>query len=243
MSRELTASEIAFARFLQLQECGGESHQTEEEMKCIVDNLRELFENNLARPVNDATDDTPAFPSWAAKDANGKLGMYIDYSPLESLLAPSQDDSKIPTEAELNEFVERSQSEGMYVSRFVFKTYSIAYPIPLDSNSIPNTVFRAGGGVFEFTVLPFDMPRSWEHMHRIVENTVGRAAGIADDSRIMVRITEAVITSTSFETHLDDLRKVLAACKKVNLALDASRSGLTTKKITPERAESSVYDE
>jgi hypothetical protein len=94
------------------------------------------------------------------------------------------------------------------------------WQIPLNEDSIPKSAFITSQGLFEFTVMPFGMktaPATFQRMmkHEVLNGLEAFADAYIDDVEIN--------TSTTFEQHLIDLRRVFDRLREAKLRAKPSK--------------------
>jgi len=91
------------------------------------------------------------------------------------------------------------------------------WQIPLDSESKPKTAFAIPGrGLFNFTVLPFGLANSPKVMQRMIDKIFGPEL----EPFIFCYIDDIVISTSSFEKHIEVLSEVFRRLKTANLTIN-----------------------
>ena len=93
---------------------------------------------------------------------------------------------------------------------------------PLTAFSIP------GSGLWQFQVLPFGLVNSSSVLERLMERVCDRLTF----KFLLIYLDDIIVYSKTFETHLDNLRKVFQRLKEANLKLNPKKCRLFSPKVS-----------
>ncbi|CAB4040647.1 Hypothetical predicted protein [Paramuricea clavata] len=153
-----------------------------------------------------------ASPMVIVPKPDGTIRFCVDFRKLNNVT--KMDAYPIPRMDQMLEKV----AQARYISTLdMIKRY---WQIPLNEDSIPKSAFITAQGLFEFTVMPFGMktaPATFQRMmkHEVLNGLEAFADAYIDDVEID--------TSTTFEQHLKDLRRVFDRLREAKLRAKPSK--------------------
>lgn len=108
--------------------------------------------------------------------------------------------------------------DARYISSIDLR--SAFWQIPLDNESKEKTAFAVPGrGLYHFTVLPFGLSNAAQVQQRLMDAVFGPAL----EPHIFVYLDDIIITSKTFEEHIELLKEVASRLNNANLSVNISK--------------------
>ena len=177
--------------------------------QAVRDTIREEVDTMLKMGVIEKSTSPYASPVVIVKKKDGKNRFCIDYRRLNAVTV--LDNEPIPN---MDELISEIKDAKYFTKMDLSKGY---WQIPVDEQDRSKTAFVTPDGQYEFKVLPFGLvnaPAVFTRMMRKLLDGLPRVIHYIDD---------VLIFSSSWEEHVDDVRRVLEAFRDANLTARPSK--------------------
>lgn len=158
-------------------------------------------------------------PKKSDNSGKKKYRIVVDYRKLNE--KTPADRYPIP---EVSEFLDRL-GKAQYFS--VLDLASGFHQIEVDPKDIPKTAFNVDHGKYEFVRMPFGLKNAPSTFQRLMDSVLRKQLGI----RCFVYMDDIIIFSTSLQSHLVDIAKVLQTLKEANLKIQCDKSDFLRKEV------------
>ena len=173
----------------------------------VEENLREMLQDNVIVPSKSPW----ASPVVLAPKKDGTLRFCVDYRKLNAISI--RDAYPIPR---IDDTLDSLQ-EAKFISTLDLRTGY--WQVEMDEKSREKTAFITQKGLFEFKVMPYGLTNAPATFQRLMDVVL---AGLKWQC-CLVYIDDVIIYSSTFEQHIEDLKKVFEALRSANLTLKTSK--------------------
>ncbi|CAF4077516.1 unnamed protein product [Adineta steineri] len=173
----------------------------------VEQNLREMLQDNVIVPSKSPW----ASPVVLAPKKDGTLRFCVDYRKLNAMTV--RDAYPIPR---IDDTLDSLQ-EAKFISTLDLRTGY--WQVEMDERSREKTAFITQKGLFEFKVMPYGLTNAPATFQRLMDIVL---AGLKWQC-CLVYIDDVIIYSSSFEQHIEDLKRVFDALRSANLTLKTSK--------------------
>ncbi|CAF4150636.1 unnamed protein product, partial [Adineta steineri] len=173
----------------------------------VEENLREMLQDNVIVPSKSPW----ASPVVLAPKKDGTLRFCVDYRKLNAMTV--RDAYPIPR---IDDTLDSLQ-EAKFISTLDLRTGY--WQVEMDEKSREKTAFITHKGLFEFKVMPYGLTNAPATFQRLMDIVL---AGLKWQC-CLVYIDDVIIYSSSFEQHIEDLKRVFEALRSANLTLKTSK--------------------
>lgn len=158
-------------------------------------------------------------PLLPIKKSNGKWRICLDSRRLNQ--CTKRDDFPFPNMVGILQRIQQSR----YFS--VIDLSESYYQVGLDSSSKDKTAFRTNKGLFRFTVMPFGLTNAPATMARLMAKVIGYDL----EPWVYVYLDDIIITSISFEHHLQLIQEVAKRLQQAGLTINLLKSKFCQRRI------------
>lgn len=158
-------------------------------------------------------------PKKSDNSGKKKYRIVVDYRKLNE--KTPADRYPIP---EVSEILDRL-GKAQYFS--VLDLASGFHQIEVDPKDIPKTAFNVDHGKYEFVRMPFGLKNAPATFQRLMDSVLRKHLGI----RCFVYMDDIIIFSTSLQSHLQDIAKVLQTLQEANLKVQCDKSEFLRKEV------------
>lgn len=158
-------------------------------------------------------------PKKSDNSGKKKYRIVVDYRKLNE--KTPADRYPIP---EISEILDRL-GKAQYFS--VLDLASGFHQIEVDPKDVPKTAFNVDHGKYEFVRMPFGLKNAPATFQRLMDSVLRKHIGV----RCFVYMDDIIIFSTSLQSHLQDIAKVLQTLKEANLKIQCDKSEFLRKEV------------
>ena len=185
----------------------------------VARQLKEMHDNRVIKPSNSPW----ASPIVLARKKDGTLRMCVDYRKLNSVTKP--DKFPLPRIDDLLDQLGKSR---------YFSTLDLAagfWQIKMSNSSKEKTAFVTQNGLFEFQVMPFGLTNAPAVFQRLMQKVVSDLNPPEGPDFVGVYVDDLLISSRTFEEHLDHLCRVMSRLRSANLKLKLTKCHFVRPKV------------
>lgn len=158
-------------------------------------------------------------PKKSDNSGKKKYRIVVDYRKLNE--KTPADRYPIP---EVSEILDRL-GKAQYFS--VLDLASGFHQIEVDPKDIPKTAFNVDHGKYEFVRMPFGLKNAPATFQRLMDSVLRKHLGV----RCFVYMDDIIVFSTSLQSHLQDIAKVLQTLQEANLKVQCDKSEFLRKEV------------
>lgn len=178
----------------------------------MLQHLNSELDKMLALKVVEPSHGAWNSPVLLVKKNNGEYRFCFDGRALNSVTKP--DRYPLPRVDRILNMLR----DAKYISSIDLR--SAFWQIPLDETSKEKTGFSVPGrGMFQFTVMPFGLSCSAQTLQRLMDAIFGPEL----EPKVFCYLDDVIITSTSFEEHVELLKSVRDRLKEAKLTVNLSK--------------------
>ena len=177
----------------------------------VARQLKAMQDKNVIQPSNSPW----ASPIVLVRKKDGTLRMCVDYRKLNSVTKP--DKFPLPRIDDLLDQLGKSK---------YFSTLDLAagfWQIRMNDSSKEKTAFVTQNGLFEFQVMPFGLTNAPAVFQRLMQRAISDLNPPEGPDFVGVYVDDLLISSRTFEEHLDHLSKVMSRLRSANLKLKLTK--------------------
>ncbi|EYC39420.1 hypothetical protein Y032_0656g1207 [Ancylostoma ceylanicum] len=169
--------------------------------------FKEILNGLLDRGIIRESNSPWASPVVLVKKKDGSLRVCVDYRELNK--HTKQDAYPLPA---IDVMLQSLQGKKVFTTLDLCSGY---WQIPLSDDAKAKSAFTTSEGLFEFTVLPFELSTSPAEFQRLMDLVMGERK----NKEVFVYIDDILIATETEERHYEVLTEVLKALHSANLKL------------------------
>ena len=186
----------------------------------VSEQIRKMLDSGIIQESSSAwTSPIWVVPKKMDNSGKKKYRVVVDYRKLNE--KTPADRYPIP---EISEILDRL-GKAQYFS--VLDLASGFHQIEVEPNDIPKTAFNVDNGKYEFIRMPFGLKNAPATFQRLMDSVLRKHLGI----RCFVYMDDIIIFSSSLETHLQDITKILQTLRDANLKIQCDKSEFLRKEV------------
>ena len=177
----------------------------------VLSDVKEHLEQLLAKEIIRPSSSPYASPIVVVRKKNGEIRLCCDFRPIN--LRTRRDSFPLPRIEE---------SLDALGGATVFSTLDLAsgyHQVAMEEDDIPKTAFTCPFGLFEWLRMPFGLCNAPSTFQRLMQKAM---SGFLFEI-LLVYIDDLLVYSKDWDTHLEDLQKVLTRLKEIGVKLKPSK--------------------